>query len=117
MPLLFSYGTLQEEPVQLAVFGRRLEGQRDTLLGFELTQEKVQDADFVEQSGKAMHKMLQYTGDQKVRVDGMVFEVTTDELRIADDYEPEPWQRVVAHLASGRQAWVYADSRCHPTGP
>jgi hypothetical protein len=35
MPLLFSYGTLQEEKVQLSTFGRRLGGQRDELLGFE----------------------------------------------------------------------------------
>ncbi len=35
MPLLFSYGTLQQEDVQLSTFGRLLQGQRDELLGFE----------------------------------------------------------------------------------
>ena len=35
MPLLFSYGTLQQEDVQLATFGRLLQGQKDELLGFE----------------------------------------------------------------------------------
>jgi hypothetical protein len=29
MPLLFSYGTLQQENVQLATFGRLLYGQKD----------------------------------------------------------------------------------------
>jgi hypothetical protein len=35
MPLLFSYGTLQQEDVQWSTFGRLLEGQRDELPGFE----------------------------------------------------------------------------------
>jgi hypothetical protein len=35
MPLLFSYGTLQQEDVQLSTFGRLLHGQRDELPGFE----------------------------------------------------------------------------------
>ena len=28
MPLLFSYGTLQQDEVQISTFGRRLEGER-----------------------------------------------------------------------------------------
>ena len=35
MPLLFSYGTLQEERVQLSTFGRRLRGETDALPGYE----------------------------------------------------------------------------------
>ena len=31
---LFSYGTLQQENVQLATFGRRLEGRPDRLPGY-----------------------------------------------------------------------------------
>ena len=34
MPLLFSYGTLQQDDVQRATFGRLLTGQRDTLPGY-----------------------------------------------------------------------------------
>jgi len=33
VPLLFSYGTLQEERVQLSTFGRRLSGEPDALPG------------------------------------------------------------------------------------
>ena len=35
MPLLFSYGTLQQPAVQLSTFGRLLQGTPDELLGFE----------------------------------------------------------------------------------
>src|SRR5689334_5312839 len=34
--LLFAYGTLQQEAVQLATFGRRLEGVEDALPGYRL---------------------------------------------------------------------------------
>ena len=34
MPPLFSYGTLQESAVQLELFRRLLEGERDELVGF-----------------------------------------------------------------------------------
>ena len=32
-------------------------------------------------------------------------------LAKADHYEPAGYQRIVATLASGQQAWVYADAR------
>lgn len=31
MPLLFSYGNLQQGDIQLATYGRRLDGHRDAL--------------------------------------------------------------------------------------
>ena len=34
---LFSYGTLQSEAVQLATFGRRLEGKADRLIGYRVS--------------------------------------------------------------------------------
>jgi hypothetical protein len=37
MPLLFSYGTLQQEDVQWSTFGRLLEGEPDELPGFALS--------------------------------------------------------------------------------
>lgn len=114
MPLLFSYGTLQDEDVQLSTFGRRLVGTHDVLIGFEQTLKRVEDQDFVEISGKAEHKILRHTGQDDSRLDGVVFEVTEQELEIADDYEPDPWQRVLVKLASGKRAWVYVDSSNTP---
>ncbi|CZG06821.1 Uncharacterised protein [Legionella pneumophila] len=34
---LFSYGTLRYEKVQIANFGRKMQGQEDVLQGFKLT--------------------------------------------------------------------------------
>jgi hypothetical protein len=47
MPLIFSYGTLQQEPVQLSTFGRRLQGQEDELLGFEPSLVRIEDPQVV----------------------------------------------------------------------
>ncbi len=43
MPLLFSYGTLQQENVQRSTFGRVIQGQRDELVGFEQSSIRIED--------------------------------------------------------------------------
>jgi gamma-glutamylcyclotransferase (GGCT)/AIG2-like uncharacterized protein YtfP len=111
MPLLFSYGTLQQEAVQRSTFGRVLHGQPDEIVGFEQALLKIDDPEFVATSGKAHHAIARYTGRNESRVRGMVFEVSDSDLAHADQYEPASYKRVSARLASGKEAWVYADAR------
>ncbi|HJU75574.1 MAG TPA: gamma-glutamylcyclotransferase family protein [Gemmatimonadaceae bacterium] len=108
MPLLFSYGTLQDESVQMSTFGRFLEGHADELIGYEESLFEIADPEFVATSGKAYHKIVRYNGNSDSRVPGMVFDVTDSELAKSDDYEPEGYKRISARLASGKDAWVYA---------
>ncbi|MEO5898179.1 MAG: gamma-glutamylcyclotransferase family protein [Vicinamibacterales bacterium] len=108
MPLLFSYGTLQEDSVQLSTFGRRLQGSPDELIGCELSLFNVDDPQFVSASGKASHSMVTFTGKAESRVAGTAFEVSELELVKADAYEPAGYKRVSTILASGHRAWVYA---------
>lgn len=108
MPLLFSYGTLQQPAVQLATFGRLLQSYADELVGFELGVFTITDPDFVAKSGKADHAIVRATGNPANRVKGVVLEVTDAELTQADAYEPDGYARVLATMASGRRAWVYA---------
>ena len=107
MPLLFSYGTLQQESVQLATFGRGLHGRRDELVGFALSTQRVDDPAFVATSGKADHAIVRFTGRRADRVAGTVLEVTDEELAMADAYEPAGWERLPGTVASGAQVWVY----------
>lgn len=108
MPLLFSYGTLRQGDVQRSTFGRELAGESDHLIGFAQSVCRVADPDFVAVSGRAEHNVVTFTGDESSRVPGTVFEVTDAEIAHADAYEPAGYARVLARLASGREAWVYA---------
>ena len=111
MPLLFSYGMLQHEDVQMSTFGRLLQGEPDELIGFEQSLLRIEDPQFVATSGKADHAIVRFNGRGDSRVSGIVFEMTESELIEADRYEPAGYKRISAVLASGKQAWVYADAR------
>jgi hypothetical protein len=111
MPLLFSYGTLQQPQVQLATFGRLLEGTSDALVGFEETLVRIEDEAVLATSGRTHHPIVRPCANGASRVPGTVFEVTDEELRSADRYEVAAYRRVAVTLASGRPAWVYVDAR------
>jgi gamma-glutamylcyclotransferase (GGCT)/AIG2-like uncharacterized protein YtfP len=111
MPSLFSYGTLQQEAVQLSTFGRRLTGSQDELIAFEQSMTEIEDQQVVATSGRAHHPIVRFTGNASSRVAGTVFEITDAELAMADHYEVKAYKRVSARLASGKHAWVYVDAR------
>ncbi len=48
---LFSYGTLQDEAVQLTIFGRRLSGEPEVLEGFRIDCLMIEDEEVVATSG------------------------------------------------------------------
>lgn len=114
MPLLFSYGTLQQPNVQLATFGRELSGTADALVGYEQSLVAIDDPEVVRTSGRTHHPIVKYTGDATARVSGTVFEITTEELEHADRYVVSAYKRVAAPLLSGRTAWVYVDTKYGP---
>lgn len=108
MPLLFSYGTLQREDVQLSTFGRRLEGRRDELPGFEPSPVRIDGPGVAAALGTTHHANATFNGNAGSRVPGTVFEVSDAELARVDQYEAGfSYRRIAATLASGRQAWVY----------
>ena len=104
---LFSYGTLRQREVQLAIFGRLLEGRRDALAGYRLAPLAITDPDVVRLSGKAVHEIARRTGDPADRIEGVVFTLTRAELEAADAYEVDVYARIEADLVSGARAFVY----------
>ena len=102
MPLLFSYGTLRYDDVQVELFGRTLKGQDDQLVGFEQI-----PIEFNEGGRKIVHSIVK-RGSGDARVPGKVLDLTDDELAIADEYEPPAYVRISTKLGSGTEAWVYA---------
>ncbi|HDR9881167.1 gamma-glutamylcyclotransferase [Burkholderia cenocepacia] len=108
---LFSYGTLQLDQVQLATFGRKLDGHADAIPGYAMTMLRIDDPDVVATSGRTHHPVVTYTGQTGDRVTGTVFAITRDELQHADDYEVDAYRRERVVLESGVAAWVYVDAR------
>lgn len=104
---LFSYGTLQQEDVQLATFGRLLDGRSDALPGHATSLLEIRDAEVVKTSGKTHHLIVRPTGRPADEVPGMVFRITAAELAAADTYEVSDYQRIAVRLKSGLEAWVY----------
>ena len=108
MPLLFSYGSLQQEGVQRALFGRRLVGAHDELVGYETTRGPRCAPAVVAATGSTHHANATFNGRDESRVPGMVFAVTDAELAAVDGYEAaDSYLRIAAPLASGREAWVF----------
>ena len=86
MEKLFSYGTLQLENVQRDTFGRLLSGNKDILEKYIISKIKITDPKVIESSGTDIHPILEYTGNEADFVEGILFELTDEELIKADDY-------------------------------
>ncbi len=108
---LFSYGTLQNESVQLATFNRKLIGEKDFLIGFNLSMVEIKDKNVVKTSGEASHPIVTFTGNKKDQVKGFVFDISSDELKQADLYEVADYKRISVQLLSGTNAWVYVNAK------
>jgi gamma-glutamylcyclotransferase (GGCT)/AIG2-like uncharacterized protein YtfP len=93
---LFVYGSLKEDDVQRAVFGRAVAGTPDTLAGFALSRLP------------AGHLIVERTGNAADRVAGLRLSIGEAELAAADAYEIADYARVAARLESGAEAFVYA---------
>ena len=107
MEKLFSYGTLQLEKVQLDTFGRLLHGTSDTLRGYRIDRLEITDEEVLASSRERYHPIAVPSGKDEDIVEGLVFEVSQEEIEHADIYEAEDYMRVKEALASGKVAWVY----------
>jgi len=108
---LFSYGTLQQREVQLANYGRELEGEADVLRRYRLGEVEIDDPDVVSVSGKAVHTIALPSSDPSDRIAGTVYLLTPEELDASDAYETGAYTRAEVTLDSGCRAFVYVAAR------
>jgi gamma-glutamylcyclotransferase (GGCT)/AIG2-like uncharacterized protein YtfP len=99
MEKIFTYGTLQDPQIQIQLTGHTLDGTPDTLQGYKMAKLK---------GIHATYNILQ--PQSRATVDGVVYDVTADELKKIDDYEGDAYMRVSATLVSDTRAWVYRDN-------
>ena len=107
MVLLFSYGTLQYEQVQMDTFDRLLKGDDDEILGFTLEQIEITDEEVLQSSGARFHPIAFPSDDPADTVAGKVLQITQKELAESDRYEVDDYVRITANTRSGKQVQVY----------
>ncbi|MEU9003083.1 gamma-glutamylcyclotransferase family protein [Streptomyces sp. NPDC059982] len=98
---------MQTPEVQLAQFGRLLEGKPDALPGYRITYIEITDPDVIAASGIDRRPLLVASAEQADAVEGTVFAITDEELASADDYEVDDYARSRVVLRSGTKAWAY----------
>ncbi|ASW73158.1 hypothetical protein IQ37_13985 [Chryseobacterium piperi] len=108
MPYLFSYGTLQKEEVQIETFGRVLSGERDILTEYNLKMLEITDPEVLRKSNQKYHPILEYSGNSEDEVEGILFEVTEEEILKADEYEVDDYKRIETIFKSGKKGFIYA---------
>jgi gamma-glutamylcyclotransferase (GGCT)/AIG2-like uncharacterized protein YtfP len=110
--LVFSYGSLREEAVQISIFGRVVRTEPDELVDCIRTLIEVPTWHKAAAQGLTHYANIEYAPGSGNRVAGVVLELTDGEIAVCDAYEQDAdYVRVVAILASGRSAWVYRSSR------
>ncbi len=98
--LLFTYGTLQDEQIQLSLFSRKLKDTKDALANYKLSDKKVTDS----------YPTIRYTGNSIDILEGKVYVLTHKELMLADSYEGIAYRRIEVVLMSGKKTWVYVEN-------
>ncbi|RSS35078.1 hypothetical protein EF912_36440 [Streptomyces sp. WAC07061] len=106
---LFSFGTLMDPKVQTALFGQVVPSRPASLAGYATRSLKITDPDVIAASGLDVHLIL----ERRIGgvVDGVVLELTDEQLAAADGYEVDDYARRRVLLASGESAWAYLDAK------
>lgn len=105
--LLFSYGTLQLTHVQQETYGRLLQGSKDSLKNYTLDTLEITNTDVLAKSQQQFHPIACKTNNERDTIEGVIFELTEEELIETDKYEVSDYKRVLETFASGKEAWIY----------
>jgi hypothetical protein len=112
LPLVFTHGSLQEEAVQVSLYGRVLRCEPDELVDCIRTQIEVPAWHKAAAAGVAYYTNVTFLRGSGGRVAGKVLELTEAELVATDRYEKDAdYVRVQVDLASGRRAWVFVSAQ------
>ncbi|KPH58213.1 MULTISPECIES: gamma-glutamylcyclotransferase family protein [Novosphingobium] len=106
--LLFSYGTLRQHEVQLALFGRLVEGEPDAIPGWRQRMIEITDPEVIAKSGTRWHPMVEQSTDPQDAVEGTLFRLSEADIAAADAYEVD-YIRKEVRLKSGTLAYIYGD--------
>lgn len=94
---LFSYGTLQEDHIQLMLFGEVLQTQVDSLSGYVTLNDYF-----------GYPRLVEF---ERGVVYGKVLEIDETEIPLVDRYESEAYERKEIETDKGKQVYVYFPSQ------
>ncbi|MFK8907088.1 GDSL-type esterase/lipase family protein [Streptomyces sp. YS-3] len=106
---LFSFGTLRDERVQTALFGRAVPTAAASLRGYTTRPLPITVPSVIATSGLDVHLTLERA--YGAVVEGAVLRLTEQDLAAADAYEVDDYTRRRVLLSSGESAWAYLDAR------
>ncbi len=105
--LLFSYGTLNSSEVQIQYYGRKLKVKNDKLSGYKLNGLEFEDVSVIDKSKATIYPVAIKSKEQNDKIDGIVFEITGEELIQTDKRKVSNFKRVLEKTESGSLVWVY----------
>lgn len=105
MENLFAYGTLRDEDVQETIFGRKLTGTPDILLGYAIKKIHIE-----EEFGMAEYPIIVATQNPADSINGILYQLSDKEIQLADIYEGKHYKRIQVELHSNEVVWVYSAS-------
>lgn len=76
------------------------------LKGYKLSTIEIKDKTFLSK-GESRHQQTLIPSNEGNGIEGMILQLSEDELRLADSYEPNTYKRIKVMLQSGQEAWVY----------
>lgn len=98
---LFSFGTLQDDKVQVALYDRKLTGFKDVLQGYLLSVEKIAH----------QYPIIYKTSNIADKIEGVVVEISAIELLKTDRCEGVYYSITAEIFESGVKAWCYIQQK------
>lgn len=96
MENIFAYGTLMSPEIQKKIFGRELIGENRSLKWYTISKINIDGIDYP--------NIIPSIDDV---VKGKLYQLTNQELAIADDYEGDEYNRIKIKFLDNISAWVY----------
>ena len=102
MENLFAYGTLKDKEIQERIFGRILKGTPDNLIGYVIKEIQIE-----EEFGIIQYPIITETKNSDEIINGICYQISKQEIELADIYEGLHYNRIEVQLESNEMAWTY----------
>jgi len=98
---VFAYGHLQNDEIQMRVFKKIINGHREVLKGYTISDKMVADKFPAKESSGPL------TTDVDGGLEGTVLSLTETQLKLVDAFEGNLYERMQVLLLSGLKVWIY----------